>query len=91
MPDSWIHTPWLMPLSMQQQHGCLIGLDYAAPVVELQQAQQSARAKIRQWLTQQDHLRWQQQQQAVFIHHASRKRPVANKTNNVKNQLSFNW
>jgi len=91
VPDSWIHTPWLMPLSMQQQHGCLIGLDYPAPVVELQQAQQSARAKIRQWLTQQDHLRWQQQQQAVFTRHASRKRPVANKTNNVKNQLSFNW
>ncbi|MBZ9612546.1 FAD-binding domain-containing protein [Rheinheimera maricola] len=89
VPDSWLHTPWLMPLSLQQRYGCRIALDYPAPVVDLQHAQQQARARLSHWLKQHDKLRWQQQKQAVVVRHASRKRPVARKISADKHQLCF--
>ena len=91
VPDSWIHTPWLMPLSLQQQYGCVIERDYPAPVVELYPALQQARAKISQWQKQQDIQQWQLQKQAVFHRHASRKRPVMQQHPGNSNQLSFDW
>jgi deoxyribodipyrimidine photo-lyase len=92
VPDSWLHTPWLMPLSLQQQYGCVLERDYPAPIVELQQAQQQARARLSQWLKQQDRQHWQQQKQAVFQRHASRKRPASSKKSALnRNQLSFDW
>lgn len=91
VPDSWLHTPWLMPAALQQRYGCILERDYPAPIVDLQQAQQQARAKLSLWLRQHDKLHWQQQKQAVFVRHASRKRPVARKAVPHKNQLSFDW
>jgi deoxyribodipyrimidine photo-lyase len=32
--NKFIHTPWKMPPSMQQEIGCVIGQDYPAPIVE---------------------------------------------------------
>ncbi len=90
VPASWLHTPWLMPAALQQRYACVIERDYPAPIVDLQQAQQHARARLSQWLKQHDKLHWQQQKQAVFVRHASRKRPVA-KTVLNRNQLSFDW
>lgn len=90
VPDSWLHTPWLMPAALQQRYACVIERDYPAPIVDLQQAQQQARARLSQWLKQHDKLHWQQQKQAVFVRHASRKRPVAKAVLN-RQQLSFDW
>ena len=34
IPDKFIHAPWTLPPLEQQAHGCLIGRDYPAPVVD---------------------------------------------------------
>ncbi|GAB2906584.1 FAD-binding domain-containing protein [Rheinheimera gaetbuli] len=91
VPDSWIHTPWLMPAALQQKYGCVIDRDYPHPVVPLQQAQHQARARLTLWLKQIDKTDWQQQKQAVFVRHASRKRPQSRKTQVDRHQLSFDW
>lgn len=91
VPTSWLHSPWLMPITLQQRYGCVIEQDYPAPIVDLQHAQQQARAKISQWLKQSDRLNWQQQKQAVVLRHASRKRPVPRQALPAKDQLSFDW
>ena len=33
VPARHIHAPWLMPLDVQRQAGCVIGQDYPAPIV----------------------------------------------------------
>ena len=91
VPTSWLHSPWLMPVPLQQRYGCILEQDYPAPIVDLQHAQQQARAKISQWLKQSDRLNWQQQKQAVVMRHASRKRPVPQLAHPAKDQLSFDW
>lgn len=35
VPSEFIHEPWLMNLSQQQDFNCLIGKDYPAPIVDL--------------------------------------------------------
>ena len=91
VPNSWLHTPWLMPAELQQRYGCIIETDYPAPIVDLTQAQQHARAKLKDWLLNTDRQHWQQQKRAVFQRHASRKRPVTRNTKPHRDQLSFNW
>lgn len=34
VPQKFIHTPWEMPLAVQEQSGCIIGQDYPHPIVE---------------------------------------------------------
>ncbi len=34
VPNSFIHTPWLMTAQQQQQFNCRIGVDYPAPLIE---------------------------------------------------------
>jgi deoxyribodipyrimidine photo-lyase len=34
VPDIYIHTPWEMPLDIQQNVNCIIGKDYPLPIVE---------------------------------------------------------
>ncbi|KUM54412.1 FAD-binding domain-containing protein [Rheinheimera sp. EpRS3] len=91
VPDSWLHTPWLMPAALQQRYSCVIARDYPAPIVDLQQAQQQARARLSQWLQQHNKPDWQQQKQAVFVRHASRKRPATQQKIACRDQLSFDW
>lgn len=38
VPRSYIHEPWKMPLMEQQFAGCIIGVDYPAPIVNLEKA-----------------------------------------------------
>ena len=33
-PDKFIYEPWRAPISVQQQCGCIIGVDYPSPIVE---------------------------------------------------------
>ncbi|WP_213996768.1 deoxyribodipyrimidine photo-lyase [Arsukibacterium sp.] len=91
LPNSWLHSPWLMPMALQQQYGCVIGRDYPAPIVDLHHSLQQARAKLSDWLHSQPATRWQQQKKAVIARHASRKRPATRKAAKSRDQLSFDW
>ncbi|MGK0269513.1 MAG: deoxyribodipyrimidine photo-lyase [Cocleimonas sp.] len=44
--DNFIHEPWTMPLNMQQDKNCVIGKDYAAPVVDHIVALREARSRF---------------------------------------------
>ena len=79
-----------MPLALQQRYGCIIGRDYPAPLIDLQYAQQQAKAKLSYWLAQHK-TDWSKQKQAVFQRHASRKRPISKRNTNNHNQLKFDW
>jgi len=46
VPSSFIHMPWLMPTDMQRQIGCVIGVDYPAPLIEHESAQRAAKDRI---------------------------------------------
>ena len=47
VPDRFIHEPWKMPDHVQQDAGCIIGQDYAAPIVDHAQARERALATYR--------------------------------------------
>jgi len=38
VPDQWVHEPWKMSTDQQKQSGCVIGVDYPAPIVDLFQS-----------------------------------------------------
>jgi deoxyribodipyrimidine photo-lyase len=38
VPNSYIHAPWLMPVEIQKECGCRIGIHYPAPIVDHQLA-----------------------------------------------------
>ena len=44
--DNYIHEPWTMPISKQQEIDCIIGRDYAAPIVDHVIALREARARF---------------------------------------------
>ncbi|GIV10834.1 MAG: deoxyribodipyrimidine photo-lyase [Fimbriimonadales bacterium] len=46
-PTAWIHEPYRMPPEMQRACGCVIGVDYPAPIVEHESAARAAREKLR--------------------------------------------
>jgi deoxyribodipyrimidine photo-lyase len=46
VPNSFIHTPWLMPAAMQHTLGVAIGRTYPAPIVEHETAAKTARDAV---------------------------------------------
>ncbi|GAB0091616.1 Cryptochrome-1 [Sergentomyia squamirostris] len=38
IPREYIHQPWTMPIEIQQNIGCVIGINYPLPIVNLQEA-----------------------------------------------------
>jgi deoxyribodipyrimidine photo-lyase len=48
VPDSFVHTPWLLPEGQQESLGCRIGRDYPVPIVDHARAVTEARARIAQ-------------------------------------------
>ncbi|MDH7484840.1 MAG: deoxyribodipyrimidine photo-lyase [Anaerolineae bacterium] len=42
VPERFIHEPWKMPLEMQRAAGCIIGVDYPAPIVDHRWARERA-------------------------------------------------
>jgi len=48
LPGEWIHEPWRLPISLQRRHGCYLGRDYPAPVVDPEQAARVARERLKQ-------------------------------------------
>jgi deoxyribodipyrimidine photo-lyase len=71
VPDTWIHTPWLMPSPEQRRTGVVIGNTYPAPLVDHEQAARTARQKIQ--LSRRG-TEARQQSQAIHQAHGSRKR-----------------
>jgi len=46
VPAVWIHEPYRMPNELQQRYGCVIGVDYPAPIVAHESAARTARHKL---------------------------------------------
>lgn len=88
VPNSWIHQPWLLNKQQQQQYGCVLGLDYPAPIVEAEQAMRLARQRLKNWLTAHRHL-WADEKKRILIRHASRNRPIEQRKKISKQQLSL--
>lgn len=44
VPNEFIHQPWKMAVELQRQLGCLIGIDYPAPIVDHGMARERALA-----------------------------------------------
>jgi len=42
VPDRYLAEPWTMPEPLQREVGCVIGVDYPAPIVDHAQARQAA-------------------------------------------------
>ncbi|KJS68063.1 MAG: deoxyribodipyrimidine photo-lyase/cryptochrome family protein [Serpentinimonas sp.] len=76
VPDAWLFEPWRMPHSVQAHCGVQVGVDLALPLVELQAATRSAKARL--------HARRAQPEvraakAAIVERHGSRKAPFARK------------
>jgi deoxyribodipyrimidine photo-lyase len=76
--DNFIHEPWTMPVNMQQQKGCVIGEDYAEPIVNHIVALREARARFTEFKKR--HPDYWEQAKALNTKHGSRRKPRAIKT-----------
>ena len=72
VPDTWLFEPWKMPPSVQAQCGVVVGRDWPMPVVDLQEATRSAKARLH---ARRNTTPVRQAKQAIVDKHASRKRP----------------
>ena len=72
VPDKYLAEPHRMPRSVQEKAGCLIGHDYAAPIVDHATAYKEARARLGAW--RKAHGTWQEAQ-TIQKRHGSRRRP----------------
>jgi deoxyribodipyrimidine photo-lyase len=70
LPNELIHEPWLMTAMEQKLHGCVIGKNYPAPIVDHIKAAQEARAKIYQVRKTRG---WIESRDAILEKHGSRK------------------
>jgi deoxyribodipyrimidine photo-lyase len=82
----WIHAPWLMPRSVQQQRGVRIGRDYPAPLVDHEVAARQARQKIQQARRT---FAAQQEGRSIYEKHGSRKRPRRQRQNRPRQTELF--
>ena len=89
VPNEWIHTPWDIPLLIQEDIKCHIGKDYPLPIVEHASAIKHARAEISACRKQTD---FRQTSKRVFEKLGSRKRTSKKKPpKKPDNQLSIQF
>ena len=74
VPVSWLSRPEQMPTEIQTRHGCIIGKNYPAPIVEHAAAVKEARDKIAAVRRQAE---TRTEARAVFVRHGSRKRSAS--------------
>lgn len=88
VPNTWIHEPFRMDLSMQRDLKCIIGRDYPSPIVNHSQAVKSAREKII-FIKKQESFR--DKSEKIYQKLGSRKRPLKKikRSNFNRSQLSF--
>ena len=72
VPTAFIHEPWGMPWSLQQEIGCIIGTHYPETIVDHMQAVRRARARLSE--LRKHHPDFRAQAQALNEKHGSRKR-----------------
>jgi deoxyribodipyrimidine photo-lyase len=84
VPNTWIFQPWLMPESLQAEYGCRIGVDYPAPLVNINQALKSARAAFSQLKQNSQH---HAQTAHIIKKHASRKSSLPRQSTRNKSAL----
>lgn len=70
VPSKLIHEPWTMTAMEQQLYGCVIGKDYAAPIVDVAQSQKTATDIAWAWRKETD---VQQDAQRILKQHTNRK------------------
>ncbi len=71
VPENFVAEPWTMPELEQQMSGCVIGMDYPAPIVDHATVYTEAQRKIRS-VRKTD---TKAQRQKIFQKHGSRRRP----------------
>jgi deoxyribodipyrimidine photo-lyase len=76
VPDSWLSRPELMPRSLQERVGCVVGRDYPRPVVEHASAVREARARIG---AVRGSARARRLAREVYRRHGSRKQPLGSR------------
>lgn len=86
LPTAWIHTPWLMPETLQASLGVRIGRHYPAPMVDHLASVAEAKARIAAFRRQNPAF-WDEIRE-VQRKHGSRRRPMARSKNNSKPQTS---
>jgi deoxyribodipyrimidine photo-lyase len=47
VPDRYLREPWTMPEALQREVGCVVGVDYPAPIVDHAQARREALERYR--------------------------------------------
>ncbi|MGB1257090.1 MAG: deoxyribodipyrimidine photo-lyase/cryptochrome family protein [Thiolinea sp.] len=72
VPTEFIHEPWGMPWSLQQEIGCIIGTHYPEPIVDHMQAVRHARARFSE--LRKHHPDFQAQAKALNEKHGSRRK-----------------
>jgi deoxyribodipyrimidine photo-lyase len=70
--DNFIHEPWTMPYHTQQQSGCVIGEDYAEPIIDHILTLREARARFTDFKKQ--HPEFYEQAKALNTKHGSRRK-----------------
>lgn len=90
VPDTYLFEPWLMPLSLQQSIGVIVGRDIPQPIVDLAAATKMAKTKLYERRSQAD---VRNAKAAVLEKHGSRKGVVRRirKAAEPKAQLGFDF
>ncbi|NDC37066.1 MAG: deoxyribodipyrimidine photo-lyase [Proteobacteria bacterium] len=86
VPELFIHEPWKMSVSQQEQCRCIIGTDYPTPIVEHRVAIKKARALLAQYRASPE---FKEANKAVFSKHGSRKRGERKVRSKGTRQLSL--
>lgn len=94
VPDEWLHEPWKMPMPLQHNTNCRIGIDYPEPIVDHQTSVKFARSQIAERRKSPE---FKQQAAEIYDKMGSRKRSpstkrakkTARKTNNQQSELEF--
>ena len=70
--DEYIHEPWKLPLSLQREFGCELGVNYPEPIVDHMTAVRLARARLKAFKDSVPELR--EQSKALNKQHGSRRK-----------------
>ena len=48
-PPEYIHEPWTAPRSIQEEAGCIIGVDYPNPIVDVEEKERICKARLKEF------------------------------------------
>ena len=73
VPNEWLFEPWRMPLKLQQKCGVMVGVDIAAPLVDLESSTRLAKARVYEVRGREE---VKAAKAAIVKKHGSRKMPI---------------